>query len=53
MKPHRVIAMTEHGLLEEYPLMGTRFRLEHAFNDSSLHCFPAAALNDAAELFRA
>jgi SRR1 len=49
MKPHRVIALAEHGLVEEHALAGTGFRLPHVFNDTSLHCFPTDKLRAAAQ----
>lgn len=53
LKPHRVVALTEHRLLVEHSLLGSGFRMEHAFNDSSLHVFPLCRLAAAEELFRA
>lgn len=52
-KPHRVIALVEHGLVREELLAGAQFAVKTAFNDTSLHWFPEEALHEAPELFKA
>lgn len=51
-KPHRVIALVEHGLVREERLRGDAFAVNTAFNDTSLHWFALEALHGAPELFR-
>jgi len=51
-RPHRLIALVEHGLVREEHLQGGAFTVKTAFNDTSLHWFEPEPLHDAPELFR-
>ena len=51
MKPHRVVALAEHGLVEECALRGDGFRMRDVFNDTSLHTCPLQGLQESSQLF--
>eukprot|EP00892_Ulva_mutabilis_P005703 jgi/Ulvmu1/3504/UM162_0011.1 len=50
-RPHRVIALVEHGLVREEWLAGEAFTVTTAFNDTSLHWFERDTLQAAPALF--
>jgi len=52
-RPHRVLALTDLGLVREEALRGSGFRVENAFNDTSLHVFEGEALRQAPDAFLA
>ena len=51
-RPHRVLALTDHDLVREEKLQGSGFRVDTAFNDTSLQVFVRAVLEKAPLVFQ-